>query len=163
MDYKLGLFSLNLAVHPVSRPPPCSHPFWQENVCTLLSVVRTLSPRCSCLYEQPLIEVFVIQPKRRGDYFCPRNEQSFPCLSTHIGTQEECRWTKCTPGNEERNRSKKRAEEGVTITGLMCNNEHGCLSNGPDGSLPAASLTHASFFHEPRNSFITTSNSRHLW
>jgi len=43
----------------------------------------------------------------------------------------------------------------VTITGLMCNNEHGCLSNGPDGSLPAACVTYDRVFHEPRNAIVT--------
>lgn len=43
----------------------------------------------------------------------------------------------------------------MTITGLMCNNEHGCLSNGPDGSLPAARVTYDCVFHEPRNAIVT--------
>lgn len=37
----------------------------------------------------------------------------------------------------------------------MCNNEHGCLSNGPDGSLPAACVTYDRVFHEPRNAIVT--------
>lgn len=37
----------------------------------------------------------------------------------------------------------------------MCNNEHGCLSNGPDGSLPAACVTYDRVFHEPRNTIVT--------
>lgn len=49
-------------------------------------------------------------------------------------------------------------EEDVTITGLMCNNEHGCLSNGPDGSLPAARVTYDRVFHEPRNAIVTHVN-----
>lgn len=43
----------------------------------------------------------------------------------------------------------------MTITGLMCNNEHGCLSNGPDGPLPAACVTYDRVFHEPRNTIVT--------
>lgn len=36
----------------------------------------------------------------------------------------------------------------------MCNNEHGCLSNGPDSSLPAARVTYDRVFHEPRNTIV---------